>query len=151
MLMAEAGGGWRRIEYGCAPCGQDQQGNRGSSNGVARALTHAWGGGVRRRRSTNRHVAFTPRGAAGVIATSSPGCGDGDAVRLYQGISGPISRGAVGATLFTFRTFPASHRFPLEPASPQQALVLGAVRVRWHKWDARRDDMDDIIDTIGQN
>ena len=155
MLMAEAGGGGGVSNMVARLAGKINKGSEVPVTRVARALTHAWGGMFSAAEKYNRHVAFIAAwesGAAGVdryqFAKDAVTATQFDYTKASQA-SG--DRGAVGATLFTFPHLHALvHRLPVEPAAPQRALALVAVRVRWHVGMPGADDMDDIIDTIRQ-
>ena len=155
MLMSEAGnGGLSNLVARLA--GKINKGSEVPVTRVARALTHAWGGMFSAAEKYNRHVAFI---AAWEVAP--PGVDRyqfaKDAVTATQFDYTKASRanwgrGAVGATLFTFRTFMLSYiGFLSNLPPPQRALALAVLFVfAGMSGMPGADDMDDIIDTIGQ-
>ena len=155
MLMAEAGGGGGVSNMVARLAGKINKGSEVPVTRVARALTHAWGGMFSAAEKYNRHVAFIAAWEVAPPEGSLPvrqGCGDGDAVRLHQGIAGQLGprRGRCDA-LHLPHLHALVHRLPVEPAAPQRALALAVLFVfAGMSGMPGADDMDDIIDTIGQ-
>ncbi|MGL4264466.1 MAG: PLxRFG domain-containing protein, partial [Afipia sp.] len=123
---------------------------------VTRAATQAWGSLFGAAEKYNRHVAFI---AAWEVAP--------EGVDRYEFAKNAVTetqfdytkasrpnwgRGAIGATLFTFKTFTISYLEFLSRLPPRERALAIAVLFLFAGMSGMpgADDLDDVIDTIGQ-
>ena len=135
-------------------------------NRFTRSLTQAWGGLFSMAEKYNRHVAFmaawdvagkmTPEQLLKAGAKDRFGFAKQSVIETqfeYNKVNRPNwARGAVGATLFTFKTFLVNYlEFIKRLPSREKALAVGVLFLLSGMSGAPgADDLDDLIDSIGQ-
>lgn len=165
LLMAESGGnGASNIAGTLAGMANKEWATPASR--VARSFTQAWGGFFGMAEKYNRHVAFMAAWEVAGEMTEAEIKAAGAADRYdfakravietqfdYTKVARPNwARGAVGATLFTFKTFLVNYlEFIARLPSRERAVAIAVLLLLSGLSGAPgADDLDDIIDAIGQ-
>lgn len=131
------------------------------NNRFVRNMTHVWGSFFALSEAFNRHATFL---AAYKIAQENNLSGDKaydfakEAVRETQGVynkgNRPAwARGSIGATLFTFKQFSIAYmEFLKRLPAKERAIALGIlILAAGVSGLPGSDDLDDLIDTLGQS
>lgn len=165
LLMAEARGSGASNVLGTA-AGLINESWRTPAARVGRAAMGAWGSFFSMAEKYNRHVAFIAAWdvAQDMTAADFKRIGVADRFEFarravietqfdYSKVSRPNwARGAIGATLFTFKTFLVNWiEFVSRLPSRERALALAVLFLMSGLSGAPgTDDLDDLVDTIGQ-
>lgn len=165
LLMAESGGNGASSFVGSV-AGMVRGDLATPASRVARAATQAWGSLFGMAEKYNRHVAFMAAwevaGNMSEVQIKATGAKDRydfakravtETQFEYRKISRPnLARGAIGATLFTFKTFLVNYlEFVARLPARERALAIAVLLLMAGMSGAPGlEDMEDLIDTIGQ-
>lgn len=155
LLMAESGGAGASGLVGSV-AGMVNKEWAAPASRVARALTQGWGSLFGAAEKYNRHVAFIAAweaAPAGVDRYAFAKNAVTETQFQYTKVNRPNwARGAVGATLFTFKTFMVNYlEFLARLPTRERALAVGVLLLLSGLSGAPgADDLDDLIDAIGQ-